>query len=170
MAKPKFEVWSMSNRQPWVEAVVRGYIHAKTRSDIFIPKGAIVFLHASKSLWSGWRELEWTSRLDMKTIPRGVVYAVARAKDIGDTGRVMPEGDREYFRMSSGQYVANWMSILFEDVIELPPVACNGTEQPTRKLKDPLKEAILNYPAYTEALRTLMPKQFDDYLLTLDVA
>ena len=55
------EFWMMSNRQPWVEALLRGLITTKTRDHgvALPPVGATVFLHAGKKLWDGWQFLKW---------------------------------------------------------------------------------------------------------------
>lgn len=133
------EQWMMSNQQPWVEALLRGFITTKTRSPrVHLPPvGARVFLHASTTLWPGRCSLSWVHRysIDVPKLPRGVVVGVADVIAVGPSKTVMPEDERWYFATCDGRSsCAGPVSIRFSNVRKLPPIECRGTQQPTRKL------------------------------------
>lgn len=143
------EIWMMSNRQPWVEALLRGWITSKTRSPFvhLPPVGATVYLHASKTPWGYWKELAWVRRaeIDVRQLPRGGVAGCARVIAIGPTSTTMPENDREYFRVGDdwGSWsCADYMTIVFEDIVRLPFLPCRGALVPTRKLPPELTRLV----------------------------
>ncbi len=141
------EIWTISNRQPWVEALAAGIITSKTRSASvnLPPVGATVYLHASKALWRYWRDLWWLDefRIDMETLPRGGVVAVARVAAKGLTETVMPPSDREYFDLGwVGGNCADVQTIVFEDIKRIKFIPCRGSLVPTRKLPAELSRYI----------------------------
>ncbi len=140
------EIWMISNRQPWVEALLRGIITSKTRSLAVTlpPVGAQVYLHASKALWRDWRDLWWLDKfgIDMAAIQRGGVCGVAIVAAKGLTTDVMPRKDQPYFEMR-GQFqpwsCTDRQTIVFKDIYRLPFIPCRGSLVPTRKLPPELK-------------------------------
>ena len=149
--------WMMSNRQPWTELVINKDIHVKTRNATNLKSGDIVFLHASKALWSGWRDLELMAHqpVDATTLPRGVVYGVAVVDEVGQTEKVMPREDARYFvvrgKDGDGQYKPElkWfcampISIVFKpgSIMRLPELACRGVQRSAKKLPPELQEAL----------------------------
>lgn len=130
------ETWMISNRQPWVEAIVQGWITGKTRS-IYVnlpPVGAIVYLHASKSLWSGWHGLWWVDKyhVDVPNLPRGGIVAVATVADIGWSEDLL-RGQEKFWQADWGSCM-DVRAILFEDVKPVGFIPCRGSLVPTRKL------------------------------------
>jgi len=148
-------IWIMSNRQPWTEAVINGLISSKTRHAIWIQPGDLVFLHASVALWNSWRYLDWAKHLDVKNMPRGVVYGLAHAAAIGDTFLTMPEADRSKFVVRDywrERFCGMETTIVFENVVRLPEIKVRGLQQPSKKLPPELVAAIANNPFYRTAL------------------
>jgi len=138
-------IWMISNRQPWVEALVRGYITSKTRSAaVYLPKsGDTVFLHASKALWACYKDLPWTKDIDVKNLPRGGVVAVAKVKGVVDRD-FMPKSDRPYFmvRESDGYEwnCADHRVVIFEDIKPIEFLPCRGAQVPVKKLPQELMD------------------------------
>lgn len=135
------EVWMMSFRQPWIEALLQGWITHKTRSKAvnLPPAGAIVFLHASKALWSGWRDLWWAEQLDVPSLPRGGVLAVARLIDTGLSDEMIPPRERQYFKVGSRRRdCADVQCLWFGPPVQLRFYPCRGVLVPTRKVPAPL--------------------------------
>jgi hypothetical protein len=138
----KPDVWMISNRQPWVELLARGLIRSKTRSVMVTlpPVGATVYLHASKALWSGWRNLVWLEKrpILVTALPRGGVVARAHLVAVGPTKFMMPAADRAYFEVRDDPFgiysCADEMTMVFDDVVRLPFIPCRGSLVPTRKL------------------------------------
>lgn len=132
------ETWMISNRQPWVYALVNGLITSKTRSrNVSLPPvGATVLLHASKALWVGWRRLFWTALLDVKGMNRGGIVAVAKLVDKGLTPEVMPAADYLYFELDglSWRSCAGPATMVFADLRPLEFIPCRGFQVPTRKI------------------------------------
>lgn len=133
--------WLMSNRQPWVEALIRGLIRSKTRSmSVHLPPvGATVWLHASKMLWSGYDALPWVRQhnIDVPRLPRGGVVAVATVAAVGRTRDVMPPEDRELFRLGAhpdARSCAGPQTIVFDNVRRVEFVECRGAQTPTCNL------------------------------------
>ena len=148
------EIWIMSNRQPWVEALARGLIRTKTRSyAVWLPPiGAIVFLHASKALWQEWKGLEWAKNMDVPNLPRGGIYAVATVEKICDS-HDMPERDWPYFYYYDSFYeeeecCAGDRAIVFRNVKRIPFIPCRGVQSPSRKLPPELEEEIKKFPEW----------------------
>lgn len=158
------EVWMISNRQPWVEALLCGLISCKTRSaGVHLPPcRALVYLHASKALWRGWRNLWWVEAhgIDVPELPRGGVVGVATLIAKGPTEVMMSVEDAEYFSfepwddcdrrrlfygLSMSSIVAAWgccageQTMRFENVRRTPFIACRGAQVPTRKLPPELR-------------------------------
>jgi len=136
------ETWMISNRQPWPWALINGLISTKTRSPAvhLPPVGATVYLHASKALWRGWRNLWWIQelRLNVTGLRRGGVVGVATVKAVGPTMAVMPARDLEYFQVELGDgktwSCADQQSIVFQDIRALTFFPCRGAQVPTRRL------------------------------------
>lgn len=148
-------VWFMSNRQAWVQAVMDGLIHAKTRSQLFIPEGAIVILHASTALWNGYKNLEWTAQYDVPKLPRGVICGAAIAERVGLSEFVMEERDYPYFTGKDGSWYAAPYSVRFSHVTPLPMVKCDGRQNPVKKMPQEFWEALKTIPAYEEVMFNL---------------
>jgi len=135
------EIWMISNRQPWPEVLALGLITSKTRSFAvnLPPVGATVFLHASIVLWRDWKSLWWVKKhgIDMASIQRGGIVAVATVKANGRTSEVMPREDKKFFECEdfSGTWdCADEQTIVFENVQPIPFIRCKGSLVPTRKL------------------------------------
>jgi len=140
------ETWMISNRQPWPEALLQGWITCKTRSEaVYLPPvGAIVFLHASKALWQGWKNLPWTKNVTVQGLDRGGVVGVAKLKATGHTNLLMPTKEMDFFMVTEPDgYVwccADFATMVFEDVKRLPFIPCRGAQVPTRKLPKELED------------------------------
>jgi len=138
------ESWMLSNRQPWVEGLLRGYFHCKTRSlNVNLPpEGATVFLHASKALWRGWKELPWIAEygIDPRRLDRGGVCGVAQLIRVGPTPDIMPRADRRFFQVVPPKHpeftwnCADDMAMYFDGIKRIPFIPCRGAMVPTRKL------------------------------------
>lgn len=149
------QVWMMSNRQPWTEAVISGIISSKTRDNLWIKTGDLVFLHASLSLWSGWDRLSWTKGMDVKSLPRGVVYGLAHVMQVGDTRLIMPKADRVNFVVrdfGTERFCGMSMTVLFDHVVKLPQITVRGLQQPSKKLPKELLDGIGVNVEYQQAL------------------
>lgn len=130
----------MSNRQPWVYALLSGWITCKTRSPaVYLPPvGARVFLHASQALWRDWADLRWTYDLNVSQLPRGGVCGIATVAEVGPTRSVMPDHERKFFLVQSPRSgcwnCADAVTIRFVNIRSIPFIACRGVQAPTRKL------------------------------------
>jgi hypothetical protein len=147
-------LWLISNRQPWVEALMRGWISCKTRS-IFVnlpPVNSIVFLHASKALWSGWQDLYWTEGLDVKNLPRGGVIGVTRVVAVGLTRDILTRVEGLWWQLRAGRNCADEQTIRVAKPVAIPFFPCRGSLVPTRKLPIGLWEA----PGVQEAIKSLL--------------
>jgi len=131
------DVWMISNRQPWPEALLRGLISCKTRSvAVHLPPcGATVYLHASKALWRGWRDLWWVEKhgIDVPNLPRGGIVGVATLSENGLTRSIMQEKDAAYF-YCGWNFCGAEQTMYFTDVRRTPFIPCRGAQVPTRKL------------------------------------
>ena len=147
------EIWMMSNRQPWPEALLRGLITCKTRSLAvnLPPVGATVYLHASKALWVGWQNLRWvnTFGIDMAALDRGGVVGVATVAAAGLTDDIMPQREMVFFDVYEGRgsywNCADGASIQFKDIQRLPFIPCRGAQVPTRKLPPELQMWLVKH-------------------------
>lgn len=137
------EIWIMSNQQPWVEALLKGFMRTKTRKMTVTlpPADSLVFLHASKTLWPDWNMLSWRNEIDLKNIRKGGVCGMGLVEKVGSTKEVMPKEDRKYFdlKLSWGS-CAGPQSILFKKVKEIPFIPCKGSRVPARVLPQPVKD------------------------------
>ena len=98
--------------------------------------GAIVFLHASKALWSGWRDLWWAEDIDVPRLPRGGVIGVARLQSTGGSDEMIPPRERTYFKVGPfpGRDCADVQCLWFGPPRRLKFYPCRGTLVPTRKV------------------------------------
>jgi hypothetical protein len=127
---------------------MEGLISCKTRSGAVTlpPVGSLVFLHASKALWSGWKDLWWTADIDVRCLPRGGVVGVARVLEVGAPARtVVPEADQRYFRIYDGTCM-DWQAIRFGAVERIPFIPCRGSLAPTRKLPPEVAAYVGEHP------------------------
>lgn len=132
------ETWMISNRQPWVYALVNGLITSKTRSvHVSLPPvGSTVLLHASKALWQGWQRLSWTATLDVKAMDRGGIVAVAKLVNKGLSPMVMPAVDYPYFVLDGISWLscAAPVTMVFDEIRPLQFIPCRGAQVPTRRI------------------------------------
>lgn len=155
------DTWMMSNRQPWVEALLRGIIRSKTRSlkVTLPPVGSGVFLHASQAMWKYWYGLQGVfdgfaatdppiyPPADILALPRGGVVGFAIVEAVGPTMETMPAEDRHCFIVNDyilGEGHIQWdcadsQTIVFRNVVRLPFIPCRGAQVPTRKLPPELR-------------------------------
>jgi len=168
------EIWMMSNRQPWVEALLRGIIRRKSRSiNVALPPvGSVVFFHASKTLWKGWEGLYLTNKIkDIKNLPRGGVCGVGQCiftglKDSDEyealalplNKTILP--DEEYFMFDvyewnptkeEWQFLYSCLDdqiIVFDKIQRIPFISCRDSQVPTKKLPPELTKAIKKHPEW----------------------
>lgn len=159
-------VWIMSNRQPWTDFLVKNRLKAKTRDTIYIKPGDIVFLHASKALWSGWRNLAVVQDhdIDVSSLPRGGVCGVAKVGRVGKTDTTMPDVDYEMFEVRDGSHgwnCAMMNCVVFDMVLRLPLLECQSAQVPAKKLPVELRSILdgrendLRARLYRDAVKTL---------------
>ena len=144
------DIYMMSNRQPWVFALTEGLISCKTRNaGISLPKaGSTVFLHASKAMWSGWKNLCWVQHgnISSKDMVRGAVVGLATVLQVGKTKDIMPFQERLYFDVI-GRHSTIWncaaeQTIRFGKITLIDPIYCNGALRPVRKLPHELQDFV----------------------------
>jgi hypothetical protein len=146
---PEEQIWMISNRQPWPYALTEGLITSKTRSAAvhLPPVCSTVLLHASKTLWRGWRNLWWVLGVDVRALPRGGVVAVANLAVKGPTGIAMPPDDRKYFDVEADTVGGRWscagpMTMVFSNIRPVAFIPCRGAQVPTRKIPDGVLDAL----------------------------
>ncbi len=148
--KPR--LWLFSNRQPWTEAVVQGLIQTKTRNQFYMKPNDLVLLHASTQMWKGWGHLPWCWNNRVEDFERGGVCGIAHVQSVGHTAITMPEQDRQFFVLDNGFNCAMTQSVVFDDVIRIPLIVCNGAQRERTKFDPFITDILANYPPAVEFL------------------
>lgn len=171
MAKKKIvlpEIWQTSNKQPWVEALLTGVTVFKTRSlGIYVPpEGTIVLLHASTSLYPGWKNYKWTDNMDVQNLKRGGIVGIAiLGKHVMASPRTMGKSWRA-FKTRDGQGRPNYLAIEFQHIRRTPFIQCKGKQVPfhradkevVRRLNYTLRKYIIDL-LHEYVLAKLLPKR-----------
>ena len=150
------KIWMMSNRQPWVEALLCGLIRIKSRSlNVALPPpGSIVFLHASKALWSDYRFLPWADKMNVQHLQKGGICGVARCIEVAPIWDLKYNYDNDsplFDLYRDGEYWTCCLDdqiIVFDHIRRLPFIPCRGVITPTTKLPKELMAELKKYPEW----------------------
>jgi len=140
------EVFQTTNQEPWVEAVLSGRVTAKTRtSKPNIRPGDVVLLHASKSMWPGWRNIKWASGagVDPKRLHLGCVVGVATVKAVAPSREMLSAREARAWDLDNGRNCAAEWAVRFEDIVRLEnPVPARGFQAPYCRAKRETVESV----------------------------
>ena len=150
----KTNIWQTTNQEPWVESVLSGRTKVKTRrSKPVVPVGAIVFLHASKSMWPGWREIIWTNEIDKEDLHLGFIVGIAVVSAVGRSRDIFLQNEWKAFDMKYGGNCAAEWCVRFNHVSRLDiPVPTRGFQSPFCRAKLETVEAVLDENPFVEDL------------------
>ena len=158
------EIWQTTNQQPWVNALADGIISIKTRTTApIVPLGAVVLLHSSKtSFWPHWKGLKWAKDLDVLSMPRGVVQAIAIVDKVDLTQELMTKKEYKFWNVDYVDRQGNHIrydssaefAVRFKNIIKLKkPVFVKGFQSPFARAK---KKTIEEVTRLNPSLRSIL--------------